>query len=403
MINLNKGVVRGLLEVFGWGLWQLYNLLQRLMKQAAPYYATGEWLDLHANGVDLTSRAATKATGRVRFLRGSSGTGNIVIPVGRIVRTKPDGAGEIYRYSTTAQGVLPAGAESVEIPVESESYGAGANATAGQICELATPVAGIAGVTNATDWLTSEGADAETDTQLQERYRLQWAGNNGCTKYAYQAWVQIATDAEFVGIVFDTGESYTASTSVPVTVELERNRQHFVRATYTGNAFNAGNPRYGFDIPIGALTSQWLANLYLDSLDHYIKDDLGIQYYLRYMDDFVVIGPSKLWCRTVLEQVEKYLTCALHLRLNPKTGIWPVTHGLDFVGYRHWSDHVLPRKRTVKRARAQFKDMKQLYAKGRIDLEYVRPRVASFTGYMQHCDGYRSLEYMLDDFVLIKP
>ena len=53
--------------------------------------------------------------------------------------------------------------------------------------------------------------------------------------------VQIATDAEFVGIVFDTGESYTASTSVPVTVELERNRQHFVRAKYTGNAFNAGN------------------------------------------------------------------------------------------------------------------------------------------------------------------
>lgn len=93
-----------------------------------------------------------------------------------------------------------------------------------------------------------------------------------------------------------------------------------------------GNPGYGVGIPIGALTSQWLANLYLDSLDHYIKDDLGIQYYLRYMDDFVVIGPSKLWCRTVLEQVEKYLTCTLHLRLNPKTGIWPVTHGLDFVG-----------------------------------------------------------------------
>ena len=53
--------------------------------------------------------------------------------------------------------------------------------------------------------------------------------------------LQVATDAEFMDIVFDTGESYTASTSVPVTVELERNRQHFVRAKYTGNAFNAGN------------------------------------------------------------------------------------------------------------------------------------------------------------------
>lgn len=200
-LNLNKGVVRGLLEVFAWGLWQLYNLLQRLMKQAAPYYATSEWLDLHANGVDLTRRAATKATGRVRFLRGSSGTGNIVIPAGRIVRTKPDGAGEIYRYSTTAQGVLPSGAESVEIPVESESYGAGANATVGQICELATPVAGIAGVTNSTDWLDSEGADEETDAQLQERYRLQWAGNNGCTKYAYQAWALAVPGVTSVSIL----------------------------------------------------------------------------------------------------------------------------------------------------------------------------------------------------------
>ena len=163
-----------------------------------------------------------------------------------------------------------------------------------------------------------------------------------------------------------------------------------------------GNPKYGVGIPIGAFTSQWLANLYLDGLDHYMKDDLGIRYYLRYMDDFVVIGPSKSWCRTVLEQVETYVTHTLHLRLNPKTGIWPVTHGLDFVGYRHWSDHVLPRKRTVKRARAQFKCMKQLYAQGRIDLDYIRPRVASFTGYMSHCDGYETLEHILNTLVLVR-
>lgn len=84
--------------------------------------------------------------------------------------------------------MLPAGADFVDVPVEAEDYGAAANASAGQICELATPVTGISGVTNPAGWLTEEGADEETDAQLRERYALQWQANNGCTKYAYMAW-----------------------------------------------------------------------------------------------------------------------------------------------------------------------------------------------------------------------
>lgn len=214
-LNLNKGVVRGLLEVFCWGYWQIYSLLQRLLLQVAPAHATGEWLDLHANGVGLTRRAATKARGKVRFIRAAlsskptavaSGSkqiaktprmvaasergkeANITIPAGRIVRTLPDGAGRIYRYSTLAAAVLPAGADFVDVPVESEDYGAAANASAGQICELVTPVTGISGVTNPAGWLESEGANEESDAQLQERYALQWQANNGCTKHAYKAW-----------------------------------------------------------------------------------------------------------------------------------------------------------------------------------------------------------------------
>ena len=188
-LNLNKGVARGLLELSAWGQWQLYTLLSRLLAQAAPYHATGTWLDLHADGVSLTRRAATKAVGLVRFTRTAGQNGaNINIPAGRIVRTLPDGAGEVYRYTNPAAAVLPAGADHVDVPVEAESYGAAANASAGQICELVTPVSGVASVSNAADWLTSEGANQETDAQLGERYRLQWQGNNGCTKYAYMAW-----------------------------------------------------------------------------------------------------------------------------------------------------------------------------------------------------------------------
>lgn len=189
-LNLNKGVVRGLLEIFCWGYWQIYDLLQRLLAQATPSSATGKWLDMHAASVALSRRAATKARGKVRFLRAAQGSleANVTIPAGRIVRTLPDGAGRIYRYGTQAAAVLPAGADFVDVPVEAEDYGAAANASAGQICELVTPVTGISGVTNPAGWLTEEGADEETDAQLRERYALQWQANNGCTKYAYMAW-----------------------------------------------------------------------------------------------------------------------------------------------------------------------------------------------------------------------
>lgn len=189
-LNLNRGVVRGLLELYCWGYWQIYMLLQRLMKQAVPATASGDWLDTHAASVNLSRRPATKAKGNVRFLRAPSSSlaGNVAIPARRIVRTLPDGTGQVYRYSTVADAVLPAEAAYVDVPMEAEDYGAAANASTGQICELVTPVEGISGISNEADWLTSEGADEETDAQLQERYALAWAANNGCTKHAYKAW-----------------------------------------------------------------------------------------------------------------------------------------------------------------------------------------------------------------------
>lgn len=154
-------------------------------------------------------------------------------------------------------------------------------------------------------------------------------------------------------------------------------------------------------LPIGALCSQWLANLYLDSLDHFAKDDLGIKYYVRYMDDFVVVGENKAWCQATLARLREHVL-GLQLELNPKTTVMPISQGVDFVGYRHWTSHVRPRKRTLKRARKSFKTMRRLYHAGKIDLEYIRPRVAAFAGYMMHCDGHRSAMAILDSFVLGK-
>ena len=149
-------------------------------------------------------------------------------------------------------------------------------------------------------------------------------------------------------------------------------------------------------------TSQWLANLYLDRLDHFVKDDLGAPYYLRYMDDFVLVGPNKAWGREILERIEGFLA-GMDLTLNPKTEVRPISQGTGYVGYRHWTSHVLPRKRTVKRARKQLKTLQRQYNAGKIDFDHVRARVVSFTGYMKHCNGCRTLESILERFILSGP
>lgn len=187
-INLNKGVVRGLVELFCWGLWKLYEFLALVLEQAFPRSSTDAWLNLHADQLDLARRPATKASGVVHFLRAAGGAGNVKIPAGRIVRTLPDATGTIYRYVSTAEAVLLDGLDEVAVQVEAEEYGRAANVTPGQLRELSTPVPGIGAVENREDWLSEEGADQETDAQLRERYGLAWLGNNGVTKYAYMSW-----------------------------------------------------------------------------------------------------------------------------------------------------------------------------------------------------------------------
>ena len=200
-LNLNKGVVRGLLEIFCWGLYQLYQLLAAVFEQAAPKTATDEaWMEWHAEQVEAPRKLATKARGMVRFARAAT-SGNVPIPAGKIVRTETDGAGQVYRYVTTQDAVIQNGMNEVAVEVEAEEYGAAANASAGQITEMVTAISGVDAVANSADWLTSEGADIEPLDKLRERYILRWMGNNGMTKYAYASWALSVTGTVAVKVL----------------------------------------------------------------------------------------------------------------------------------------------------------------------------------------------------------
>lgn len=146
----------------------------------------------------------------------------------------------------------------------------------------------------------------------------------------------------------------------------------------------------GKGLPIGSLTSQIAANIYLNVLDHFVKECMQIKYYVRYMDDFVLIGNSKeeLWKN--LADIKWLVEGTLKLKLNKKTKIYPASRGVDFAGYRTFTNHILPRKRNIKAAKRRFKDLSYKYKNGRIDLKSVSQRVASFLGYVKHCQARRT-------------
>ena len=110
----------------------------------------------------------------------------------------------------------------------------------------------------------------------------------------------------------------------------------------------------GKGLPIGNLTSQFLANVYLDPLDHLIKERLGVKGYLRYMDDMVLFGDSKADLRGHLNVVETYLADRLGLRLKPRaTQLNRTAHGLSFLGMRVFGRFIrirpANRRRSLKR------------------------------------------------------
>ena len=98
--------------------------------------------------------------------------------------------------------------------------------------------------------------------------------------------------------------------------------------------------RYGVGLPLGNLTSQLFANIYLNELDRYIKQELRVKYYVRYADDFVILSTDKNYLDNVLARIDKFLTINLKLLLHPdKVFIKTYASGVDFLGWVHFPHH----------------------------------------------------------------
>lgn len=156
-----------------------------------------------------------------------------------------------------------------------------------------------------------------------------------------------------------------------------------------------------FDVgmPIGNLTSQESANIYLDLLDQYVKHVLRQHFYLRYMDDFIIIC-HRDEAQKIFESVEAFLRNRLHLAISPKSKILPLLQPVEFVGYMVSPHGMRLRKKTCRHIKRALRSIERAYAEGRIGLDRALATIESYFGMTEHCSGYNLRRWIADHIVL---
>lgn len=158
-------------------------------------------------------------------------------------------------------------------------------------------------------------------------------------------------------------------------------------------------------IPIGNYMSQYSGNFYLSSFDHWVKEELHVKHYYRYMDDVVIFASSKEELHEIHRKVTAYTRDYLHLNIKGNYQIFPTkVRGVDFVGYRFFGEYTLLRKSTAinfkRKMRACRKKMEN-----NIPPTYSEwCSFNSYKGWLGNCDSYRLskkyieplIEYMQD-------
>ena len=105
----------------------------------------------------------------------------------------------------------------------------------------------------------------------------------------------------------------------------------------------------GKNVPIGNYTSQWFGNLYLNEVDQLVKHKLHVRDYIRYCDDFLLFGNDKEELKRLADKVEAFVENDLLLKLSKKS-LYPTTHGVDFLGYRHFPNGKILVRKSLKKS-----------------------------------------------------
>ncbi len=155
-------------------------------------------------------------------------------------------------------------------------------------------------------------------------------------------------------------------------------------------------------IPIGNLTSQFLANLYLDGFDHFVKEELRVKAYLRYVDDAVLLSNNKQqlheWKQAIGEKLQE-----LRLRIHPrKANIFSVHEGVDILGYRVFPSHRLLRNDNGHRFARRLRTFAAAYRCGDMEWGDFNSNVQSWIGHARQADTLGLRQQIFESTLFIR-
>ena len=156
-------------------------------------------------------------------------------------------------------------------------------------------------------------------------------------------------------------------------------------------------------LPIGNLTSQFFCNLYLNGLDHFVKQTLKSKKYLRYVDDFALFSDDREYLADARLAIEDYLA-TLRLKIHPiKSQLFATKHGTNFVGFRVLPGQIRVRNDNLERARTRIKQMQKDYYEGKISLEKIIQKMRSWEAHLKHGDTYKLRKKIFDSYSFSTP
>ncbi|MBI2629363.1 helix-turn-helix domain-containing protein [Candidatus Pacearchaeota archaeon] len=152
-------------------------------------------------------------------------------------------------------------------------------------------------------------------------------------------------------------------------------------------------------MPLGNLTSQFFANLYLNKLDQFVKHKLKVKYYIRYVDDFVILHESKEQLEEWKIKINDFLKDKLKIELHPsKSHVLKLSGGINFLGFRIFYYHKLIRKSNLKNFERKYNHLRILFDEGIIGREKALESLEGWLAYCSHANTHKYRKHLIRNF-----
>jgi len=152
-------------------------------------------------------------------------------------------------------------------------------------------------------------------------------------------------------------------------------------------------------VPIGNLTSQIFANVYMNEFDQFVKHTLKVKYYARYTDDFVIVSDNHDYLKQLLIPINLFIREKLKLELHPnKISITKYNRGADFLGYVVFPHYIKLRTKTKRRILKKLKEKVQKHKMGEMSEQTLCASLQSYLGVLSHANAHKLSEEIKNQF-----